>query len=98
LQEHCIAKAVQSSEVIQPTVDKTTSKNTEKSAPIASSAQVKAANAKKLTEEKRILDAISQIREVLSTKPKGLSGVRKMCLALRDVVLSVSDLNTLKAR
>jgi CW-type Zinc Finger/Protein SET DOMAIN GROUP 2 C-terminal len=98
--EHCIPKVAQSSEAIQPPLEKEKagSKNLEKSAPTASSAQVKAANAKKMTEEKRILSAISEIRAVLATKPKGLSGVRKMCLALREIVLTVADLNTLKAR
>ena len=99
VQEHCIQKSTQPSESTQTQLDKSIPKIPEKSTPVAPSlAQLKAASVKKITDEKRILAAISEIRVVLSTKPKGLSGLRKMCLALRDVMLTVADLNTPKAR
>ena len=45
-----------------------------------------------------MINAITEIRNVLSVKPKGLSGLRKICLALRGILLNVLDLSTAKAR
>ena len=53
---------------------------------------------KNIADDKRVSDAITEIRSVLSVKPKGLSGLRLMCLSLRGVILSVADLSTSKAR
>ena len=53
---------------------------------------------KNIVDDKRVSDAIIEIRSVLSVKPKGLSGLRLMCLSLRGVILSVADLSSSKAR
>ena len=84
-------------------VDKNVPKN-EKTIAIAAVAAAAAiqlqqvTNARRVVERDRINAAISEIRNTLKVKPKGLSGLKKMCLSLRDTVLTVSDLNSPKAR
>lgn len=84
-------------------VDKNIPKN-EKTIAIAAAAAAAAIQLQQVTNAKRVIDrdrinaAISEIRDTLKVKPKGLSGLKKMCLSLRDSVLTVSDLNTPKAR
>ena len=83
--------------------DKNVPKN-EKSVAAAAAAAAAAiqlqqvSNAKRVADRDRINTAISEIRNTLKVKPKGLSGLKKMCLSIRDTVMTVSDLNTPKAR
>lgn len=87
-------------------VDRNIQKNekSEKSAAVTAAAAAAAlqlqqvTNAKRVADRDRINTAISEIRSTLKVKPKGLSGLKKMCLALRETVMTVSDLNTPKAR
>jgi hypothetical protein len=80
------------------------SEKSEKSAAVTAAAAAAAlqlqqvTNAKRVADRDRINTAISEIRSTLKVKPKGLSGLKKMCLSLRDTVMTVSDLNTPKAR
>jgi hypothetical protein len=80
------------------------SEKSEKSAAVTAAAAAAAlqlqqvTNAKRVADRHRISTAISEIRNTLKMKPKGLSGLKKMCLSLRDTVMTVSDLNTPKAR
>ena len=86
-------------------VDRNIQKNekSEKSAAVTAAAAAAAlqlqqvTNAKRVADRDRINTAISEIRSTLKVKPKGLSGLKKMCLALRETVMTVSDLNTPKA-
>ena len=54
--------------------------------------------AKKSSDEKRIVAAVSAIRTALLEKPKGTTCLRRMVLALREIVLTVADLQFPKAR
>ena len=79
-------------------VDKNIPKNEKTIAAAAAIQLQQVTNAKRVIDRDRINAAISEIRDTLKVKPKGLSGLKKMCLSLRDSVLTVSDLNTPKAR
>ena len=89
---------------VEPAVVEKIIQKNEKNIAIAAAATAAAiqlqqvANAKRIADRDRINTAISEIRSTLKVKPKGLSGLKKMCLSLRDTVMTVSDLNTPKAR
>ena len=73
-------------------------KNDKNSSNITISTNVSNNLKKNILDDKRVSNAIIEIRSVLSLKPKGLSGLRTMCLTLRGIILSVADLSTPKAR
>lgn len=55
-------------------------------------------NIKRLNDENKLKLVILEIKEILKEKPRGLSQLREMCLGVRKIVLSVSDLTSGKAR
>jgi hypothetical protein len=53
---------------------------------------------KRLADEKRLRGVINEIKLSITVKPKGLSSLKEMCLAIRKSVLTVVDLGSSKAR
>jgi hypothetical protein len=53
---------------------------------------------KKLADEKRLRGVIDDIKLSITVKPKGLSSLKEMCLAIRKSILTVVDLGSTKAR
>lgn len=48
--------------------------------------------------QEKIIAAIKQLREILSEKPQGFTGLRRVCLDLRRVILGIENCGTTKAR
>jgi hypothetical protein len=53
---------------------------------------------KRVADEKRLRGVIHEIKLSITVKPKGLSSLKEMCLAIRRSVLTVADLGSSKAR
>ena len=55
-------------------------------------------NADESTKKKRIVEAITQLQEILAIVPSTLQELRKQCLAFREVIRSIEDLSTAEAK